>query len=173
MKRLTWMALASFAFVVSAQASESLVTKAPKDLAQGDAAPDFRAFGDDGKEYSLSALRGKYVVLYFYPKDDTPGCTVEAKGFRDDSAAYEARGAVVIGVSTDDAESHQAFRKAHNLNFPLLVEGREVARMYGVPVRLGYASRQTFVIGKDGVLLKVFRSVTPAGHSKEILDLLR
>lgn len=145
----------------------------PSKLAAGDKAPDFTATGDDGKEYSLSKLAGKYVILYFYPKDDTPGCTVEAQGFRDDEEAYEAKGAVVIGVSMDSQESHQAFRSAHDLNFPLLTNARKVADDYGVPVRFGYASRQTFVIGKDGVLLKVFRSVKPAEHSKEILSLLK
>lgn len=144
----------------------------PATLEAGHRAPDFTALGDDGKTYSLSALAGRYVILYFYPKDDTPGCTVEAKGFRDDAQAYEAKGAVVLGVSLDDAASHQAFRKEYGLNFPLLVDGRALARKYGVPVRFGYASRQTFVIGKDGVLIKVFRKVNPEGHSKEILALL-
>lgn len=145
----------------------------PASLDAGHRAPDFSALGDDGKTYSLSELAGRYVILYFYPKDDTPGCTVEAKGFRDDAKAYEAKGAVVLGVSLDDAESHQAFRKEYGLNFPLLVDGKELAKKYGVPVRFGYASRQTFVIGKDGVLIKVFRQVTPDGHSKEILSLLQ
>ena len=140
---------------------------------EGQPAPAFRAKGDDGREYSLEGLKGKYVVLYFYPKDDTPGCTVEAKGFRDDAAAFEAKGAVVLGVSLDDAESHQAFRRKYDLNFPLLLDGEQIAAAYGVPVRFGYAARQTFVIGRDGRLLKVFRSVKPEGHSKEILALLK
>jgi peroxiredoxin Q/BCP len=142
-------------------------------LHDGDTAPAFKAKGDDGKDYSLAALKGKYVVLYFYPKDDTPGCTIEAQGFRDDSAEYGKKGAVVLGVSLDDAASHKAFREKHKLNFPLLVGGEIIARAYEVPTTGGYASRQTFVIGKDGKLLKVFRSVKPAGHSKEILQLLK
>lgn len=171
--------LASFLFAVAPAAAESVSTAAlpppssPSGLEAGHMAPEFTATGDDGKQYTLSELRGRYVVLYFYPKDNTPGCTVEAKGFRDDAEAYEAKGAVVIGVSMDSAKSHQAFRKAHELNFPLLTNARKVAEDYGVPVRFGYASRQTFVIGKDGVLLKVFRSVKPDGHSAEILALLK
>lgn len=143
------------------------------ELKDGDAAPAFRAKGDDGKEYALSDLKGKYVILYFYPKDDTPGCTVEAQGFRDDAKALEAKGAIVLGVSLDDAESHKAFREKHSLNFPLLVNGAEIAKAYGVPVTFGYAARQTFVIGRDGQLLKVFRTVKPQGHSDEILALLK
>lgn len=143
------------------------------ELKDGDAAPDFRAKSDDGKEYALSELKGKYVVIYFYPKDDTPGCTVEAQGFRDDAKALEAKGAVVLGVSLDDAASHQAFRAKYELNFPLLVTGEAIARAYGVPVTFGYAARQTFVIGRDGNLVKVFRSVKPQGHSDEILALLK
>lgn len=180
MLRIVTMAFVLFAFGVQVAGAEpvstagaSLAASSPSKLDAGHKAPEFTATGDDGKEYSLSKLAGKYVVLYFYPKDDTPGCTVEAKGFRDDAKAYEAKGAVVIGVSMDSEKSHQAFRSTHELNFPLLTNARKVADDYGVPVRFGYASRQTFVIGKDGVLLKVFRSVKPEGHSSEILALLK
>jgi peroxiredoxin Q/BCP len=146
---------------------------AAAELKEGGPAPAFSARGDDGKAWSLSGLAGKYVVLYFYPKDDTPGCTVEAQNFRDDSAAYEAKGAVVLGVSMDSAESHKEFRAKHGLKFPLLVGTDELAKAYGVPVRFGFASRQTFVIGKDGKLLKAFRDVEVQNHSKEILALLK
>jgi peroxiredoxin Q/BCP len=142
-------------------------------LKEGDPAPAFATKGDDGKEYSLGALKGQYVVLYFYPKDDTTGCTIEAKGFRDDYAKYQAKGATVLGVSLDSAESHAAFRAKYGLNFPLLVDGKTLAKNYGVPTTLSFASRQTFVIGKDGKLLKVFRDVDPSKHSAEILALLK
>lgn len=145
---------------------------APTGLKEGDAAPPFSAPGDDGKTYALSDLKGKYVVLYFYPKDDTPGCTIEAKGFRDDSAKLAEKGAVVLGVSLDDAASHKAFREKYQLNFPLLTNGAEIAQAYGVPSTGGYASRQTFLIGKDGKLLKIFPKVNPTGHSAEILNAL-
>jgi peroxiredoxin Q/BCP len=142
-------------------------------LKEGSPAPAFQTKGDDGKTYSLAALKGKTVILYFYPKDDTPGCTVEAKSFRDDSDKYAQKGAVVLGVSMDDAASHQAFRAKYGLNFPLLVDGAPIAQAYGVPVSGGYASRQTFVIGPDGALMKIFRSVNPSVHSAEILSLLK
>ena len=142
-------------------------------LKEGDPAPAFKAIGDDGKEYSLDGLKGHFVVLYFYPKDDTKGCTIEAKGFRDDYAKYQEKGAVVLGVSLDSAESHKAFRAKYGLNFPLLIGGDTLAKIYGVPTTLGFAHRQTFVIGKDGRLLKIFRDVDPSGHSAEILALLQ
>jgi peroxiredoxin Q/BCP len=142
-------------------------------LKEGDAAPAFSALGDDGKTYTLDQFKGKYVVLYFYPKDDTPGCTIEAQGFRDDSDKLTAAGAVVLGVSLDDAASHQAFREKYHLNFPLLVGTPELAKAYGVPSAGGHTARQTFVIGKDGRLVKYFPTVNPQGHSQEILALLK
>ena len=160
------------ALIIAGSLAVSAPARAAVELKEGDPAPAFSATGDDGKEYSLAALKGKVVVLYFYPKDDTPGCTVEAKEFRDSRDQFATRDAVVLGVSTDDAESHAAFRKKHQLNFPLLVSGDAIAKAYGVPVTLGFAKRQTFVIGKDGKLKKIFRSVTPKGHSAEILPLL-
>ena len=150
----------------------SAAEKEGKDLKEGDAAPDFKAMGDDGKLYSLQTLRGKSVVLYFYPKDDTSGCTLEAQQFRDDADKYATKSTVVLGVSLDDAESHKAFRAKHKLNFPLLVSGKAIAEAYGVPTRFGLASRQTFVIGPDGKLKKLFRSVTAKGHSGEVLQSL-
>lgn len=159
-----WLAVVALVLgCVPAQAAE---------LKEGDPAPAFEALGDDGKAYSLAKLKGKYVVLYFYPKDDTAGCTVEAQEFRDRYEAFRAKGAEVLGVSLDDAESHRAFRAKHNLNFPLLVGSKELAKAYGVPSLGGFAARQTFVIGKDGRLLKVFRKVNPRGHSEEVLALL-
>ena len=163
-------------FAATALAALALTALAPSAradaLKEGDVAPPFKAKGDDGKEYSLAAFKGKTVVLYFYPKDDTPGCTIEAQEFRDAYDKFAQKGAVVLGVSVDNTESHQAFRKKYNLNFPLLVDGEPIARMYGVPTSGGYAARQTFVIGKDGKLKKVFRSVTPRGHSAEILGVI-
>ncbi len=141
-------------------------------LAPGDVAPAFVAKGDDGKGYTLEQFKGRSVVLYFYPRDQTPGCTAEARAFQDDSSAYAKKGAVVLGVSFDDAASHRAFREKHGLTFPLLVGTDALAEAYGVPVRFGFASRQTFVIGRDGRLQHVFRDVDVGGHSKEILRLL-
>jgi peroxiredoxin Q/BCP len=141
-------------------------------LKEGDVAPAFNAKGDDGRTYTLGQFKGRTVVLYFYPKDDTPGCTVEAQHFRDDAKAYEHAGAVVLGVSYDDAKSHTAFRQKHGLAFPLLVGNDALADAYGVPVRFGYASRQTFVIGRDGRIARIFRDVDVSTHSSDVLKSL-
>lgn len=171
MRRSRWWSALAAGFVLAGASCAQAQAKGP--LREGDPAPSFSAPGDDGKTYSLAALRGKYVVVYFYPKDDTAGCTVEAQGFRDEAERFAERGAVVLGVSTDDAESHRAFREKHALTFPLLLEGRALAEAFGVPVRLGFASRQTFVIDREGRLMKIFRDVKPQGHAQEILALLK
>ena len=146
----------------------------------GSPAPDFSMLSDDGSVVRLDELRGRPVVLYFYPKDDTPGCTVEACAFRDDYAAYDQAGAVIIGVSPDSVDSHKKFKAKFNLPFPLLAdEGHRVAEAYGawgekksaIGTRMGIL-RTTFLIGSDGVLLKVFEKVKPDGHSQEILAAL-
>jgi len=146
----------------------------------GSPAPDFSLVSDSGSVVRLADLRGRPVVLYFYPKDDTPGCTVEACAFRDDYAAYDQAGAVIIGVSPDSVDSHKKFKAKFNLPFPLLAdEGHRVAEAYGawgekksaIGTRMGIL-RTTFLIGSDGVLLKVFEKVKPDGHSQEILGAL-
>lgn len=148
--------------------------------AAGDLAPDFQLPGDDDSPRRLSDFRGQPVVLYFYPKDDTPGCTTEACSFRDDSSAYQKAGAVVLGVSPDSVESHQRFKKRYRLPFTLLAdEDHRVADAYGVwgeKMRAGKTYlgiyRTTFLIGPDGVILRVFENVHPEGHSQEILGAL-
>ena len=162
----------AFAGVLACAVSPNPTLAADRELKEGDPAPAFATKGDDGKDYSLAALKGKTVVLYFYPQDDTPGCTAEAQQFRDDAAKYAGKSAVVLGVSLDDATSHKAFREKYQLNFPLLVGGKAIAEAYGVPVRLGTPARQTFVIGPDGKLKKIFRSVKVKGHSNEVLQSL-
>ena len=146
----------------------------------GSAAPDFSLVSDSGSVVRLADLRGRPVVLFFYPKDDTPGCTVEACAFRDDYAAYDQAGAVIIGVSPDSVDSHKKFKAKFNLPFPLLAdEGHRVAEAYGAwgekkgvgGTRMGIL-RTTFLIGSDGVVLKVFEKVKPDGHSQEILAAL-
>src|SRR3954471_14245367 len=125
-------------------------------IEEGSQAPAFEAQTDDGRTVSLDELRGKPVVLYFYPKDDTPGCTAQACGIRDAWGEFRARGAEVFGVSIDDAESHQAFREKHQLPFPLLVDSdRSIGNAYGIgtlePRFPGY-QRSTVVIGPDGTV---------------------
>lgn len=157
---------------------------APAALAQssvaprvGEPAPLFQGVLADGDPVALQDLRGRTVVLYFYPKDDTPGCTIEAKGFRDLAPAFEAAGAVVLGVSRDSPESHRKFRKKHDLNFGLISdpEGRihDAYRAFKEGSVFGRTAlgvdRSTFVIGPDGILLREWRSVDPSGHAEEVL----
>jgi peroxiredoxin Q/BCP len=146
-------------------ASESLVI--------GEPAPEFELSDQDGQLHSLEDYRDQWVVLYFYPKDDTPGCTTEACEFRDNIFAFKALNAQVLGVSLDDVESHQKFAEKHGLPFPLLadVDGR-VADAYGVKTKMvGFtvAKRQTFVIDPDGNLARHYKKVRPATHSDEVL----
>ncbi len=149
-------------------------------LEAGDRAPDFALNDQDGKLHRLSDYAGQTVVLYFYPKDDTPGCTKEACSFRDNHAAIEEAGAVVLGVSADDAASHQKFREKYDLPFPLLVdEGAQVASEYGAwgeKVLYGKTVigmiRSTFVIGPDGRLTKVWKRVQAERHGEQVLALL-
>jgi thioredoxin-dependent peroxiredoxin len=145
---------------------------------EGQAAPDFALAADDGSHVRLSSLRGSPVVLYFYPRDDTPGCTKEACAFRDRKAAIAKLGAKILGVSTDDLESHHKFRDKYQLNFQLLADPEhEVAERYGAwreKVRFGKAAmgtqRSTFLIDAEGVVRKVWQNVKVEGHDQEVLD---
>ncbi len=146
----------------------------------GDRAPEFTARDESGRVVSLSDFRGKKVVLYFYPKDDTPGCTREACNFRDNYARLLERGAVVLGVSTDSVESHRRFKEKYNLPFPLLSDpDRKIVTAYGVwnqkslAGRLGFGvERTTFVIDEEGTITHVFRKVRVDGHVEEVLAAL-
>ncbi len=150
-------------------------------LAAGDAAPAFELPDQDGSVHRLTQYRGRTVVLYFYPRDETPGCTAQACSFRDSHDLIVAEGAVVLGVSADDAESHRSFRKNHALPFPLLVDGdAAVAREYGAwgekvlyGRRFMGLSRSTFVIGPDGILAKVWKRARPNEHGTEVLKELQ
>lgn len=143
-------------------------------LEVGSTAPDFLAPDQTGEPRRFEALRGGHAaVLFFYPRDGTPGCTAEACAFRDAWDRLEAAGAVVIGVSTDDWEMHQRFAEEHDLQFPLLSdpEGRVLAR-YGVPRMMNMASRVTFIVGRDGRIARVFIDVDPGVHVEEVLAAL-
>lgn len=145
-------------------------------LEPGKPAPDFTLTSAGSEEVSLSDFKGrKNVVLYFYPKDDTPGCTVEACGFRDSIAALDRADTVVLGVSADDASAHAKFIAKYALNFTLLSDPKGVAaRKYGAwNEEKGRCLRVTAVIGKDGKLLKHFPSVKAEGHATEVLALLQ
>jgi peroxiredoxin Q/BCP len=141
-------------------------------LSPGTPAPDFTAKDQSGHTVTLSKLRGHPVVLYFYPKDQTPGCTVEARGFRDAQADYDKAGAIVLGVSTQNTKSHEAFAESEKLGFSLLDDhDRKIANAYGVgavPV-LGLDDRVTMLIDKNGMIVKVWPNVSPKGHATEVL----
>lgn len=141
--------------------------------AVGSMAPDFSLPDQDGKPARLSDWRGRWVVLYFYPKDDTPGCTTEACSFRDDVRRLTALGAQVVGVSLDDSASHAAFAGKFHLPFPLLADvGGQVAQSYGVLsnyVVIKLARRCTFLVDPQGRVARVYDSVDPARHSAEVI----
>jgi thioredoxin-dependent peroxiredoxin len=149
-------------------------------LEPGSEAPDFTLSGDDGRQVRLSELRGKRVVLYFYPRDDTPGCTCEAKSFRDHKADLEHLGATVVGVSPDSTASHQKFREKYQLNFPLLADAdHRVSEQFGAwreKTRNGKTSmgiqRSTFLIDTDGVVRKVWKNVSVDEHTEQVLAAL-
>ncbi len=141
-------------------------------LEQGQQAPNFTAVTTDGDTVSLDSNRGHYVVLYFYPKDDTPGCTREACAFRDTHADYRAANAVVYGVSADTRESHQRFAEKYSLNFPLLVDhDGEICDAYGVERgATGNPKRVTFLIDPEGTIARVWKSVDVNEHAAKVLS---
>jgi thioredoxin-dependent peroxiredoxin len=144
-------------------------------LTVGSQAPDFQASTTSGQNIHISDFRGKKVVLYFYPKDDTPGCTVEGCGFRDAYQRIRAMGAEIIGVSTDGVDSHKSFTTKYNLPFPLVadVDGK-IAELYGVyNEKWKMARRVTFIIDEEGKIAKVFDPVKPDVHPKEVFDELK
>jgi peroxiredoxin Q/BCP len=147
---------------------------------EGKPAPDFELTSDEGERIRLSSLRGKPVVLYFYPKDDTPGCTTQACGIRDAYTEFRERGAVVLGVSPDSETSHVKFKSKYDLPFSLLADpDHEAAEEYGVWVeKKNYGKtymgieRSTFVIDKDGNVVRAMRRVNPETHADDVLAAL-
>ena len=146
--------------------------------AAGTAAPDFSLSTSDGSRVSLKDFKGKWVVLYFYPKDMTSGCTIEAKNFQRDLAQYEEKNAVILGVSVDTADSHQKFCTKEGLNFKLLADTEhKVSEEYGSIINvLGVkklSARHTFLVNPQGVIVKEYLDVEPAKHSEEVLAALK
>jgi len=149
-------------------------------LKAGELVPDFTLVDQDEKSHTLSQYRGKKVVLYFYPKDMTPGCTVQAEGMRDSMNDLEAKGIVVLGVSVDDVKSHKKFVEKHNLNFPLLADTEKtVVDAYGVWKEKSMfgkkymgIQRDTFLIDEEGKLIQHFEKVNPLKHASQILALV-
>lgn len=149
-------------------------------LPEGSKAPDFKAKNQDGKTVHLAETKGKPVLLFFYPKDDTPGCTKEACSFRDEFKKFKDLGAVIYGISRQNSESHKEFRNKHKLPFDLLVdEDGSIAKLYGVNLMkvVGFHSRQSVLIGPDGKVAKFYEQVDPATHAletyKDVQELLK
>jgi peroxiredoxin Q/BCP len=144
---------------------------------EGEAAPDFTLPDQEGKPVTLSSLRGRWVVLYFYPKDDTPGCTKEACSFRDNIVAIQHLNATVLGVSVDSVASHKKFSDKHKLNFQILADDQfNVTRQYGTLTRfmgMQIAGRSTAIIDPKGTIRKLFPSVEPTDHAREIHQTLK
>ena len=160
--------IGALAFVASAMPSEPPTV--------GSVAPTFKLTTNEGKEASLSDFQGQWVVLYFYPKDFTSGCTLQARNFQRDLEKYKKAGAVILGVSVDTAESHKEFCAKEGLNFKLLADtGAKVSEQYGSVMEyngMKLSARNTFIIDPKGKIAKVFLKVGPAGHSDEVLAAL-
>lgn len=140
---------------------------------EGQQAPELTLPSQDGSQVGLDAFRGKWVVLYFYPKDNTPGCTIEAHNFQRDLSKYEQANAVIVGVSVDSADSHKDFCAKQGLTFKLLADtDKKVVEQYGSLRPNGVAARNTFLIDPQGKVVKVWTSVNPANHSEEVLAAL-
>ena len=158
-----------------------MAASAPEGVKEGDTAPDFKLPSTTGKQVSLRDFRGKQVVLYFYPKDDTPGCTKEACSFRDNLPKFSKLDAVVLGVSSDSIDSHKKFIDKYSLNFALVSdEGLEAHKLYDTwKLKNNYGrtywgtERSTFVIDGKGKIKKIFRRVQVDGHEKEVADALK
>ena len=162
--------------LVLAGGAYRMLSAADKAPAVGSVAPSFTLTSQEGKAVSLDEFRGKWVVLYFYPKDFTSGCTTEAHNFQRDLAQYEAKNAVIIGVSVDSADSHQKFCTKEGLNFKLLADTEhKVSAEYGSIMNLGVkklSARHTFLVNPQGVIVKEYMEVKPAEHSEEVLAAL-
>jgi thioredoxin-dependent peroxiredoxin len=167
-----WIIAAIVVGVIAVVVGSQLISAKPAP-APGSAAPEFSLSSQDGSKVSLKEYRGKWVVLYFYPKDFTSGCTIEAHNFQRDQVEFANRNAVVLGVSVDSAESHKKFCAKEGLNFKLLADtSHEVSKQYGSLMNFGIAqisSRHTFLIDPHGRVARSFMSVKPSRHSAEML----
>ncbi len=158
--------IAIFVFMLSHLLS---FLQAQTPLKEGTKAPDFVLTDHEGKLHRLKDYQGKWVVLYFYPKDMTPGCTKEACNFRDYYKDFQELQAVILGISTDNPRSHKQFKEKYRLPFTLLADtAKQVCKQYGVLSPLGFAQRITFIINPEGEIVKVFTKVNPAVHAEEV-----
>jgi peroxiredoxin Q/BCP len=174
--KLVWIAVVAVAVLGAALGVNSLRAAGDKAPVVGTPAPDFTLNSQDGKPVSLHDFKGKWVVLYFYPKDFTPGCTIEAHNFQRDLAQYEQKNAVIVGVSVQDEDSHQKFCTKEGLSFKLLADTKqEVSTQYDSVMNIGVAkisARHTFLIDPQGKVEKVWLEVKPDKHSAEVLEAL-
>ncbi len=170
---IRWIGLGIVIALLLAVVSFKLANASDNAPAVGSMAPAFTLTSQEGKPVSLSDFKGKWVVLYFYPKDFSSGCTVEAHNFQRDEAQYEQKNAAIIGVSVDSADSHQKFCTKEGLNFKLLADtDHKVSDEYGSIMSFGpkkLSARHTFIINPDGVIAKEFMDVDPSKHSTEVL----
>ena len=147
------------------------------ELSLNDPAPNFELFDQNGNKHKLVDYNGEWLVLYFYPKDDTPGCTTEACAFRDDIYKIRELKTKIVGISTDDKESHEKFSKKYHLPFALLSDkDAEVAKSYGSAFKIGpfaMAKRHTFIISPEGKIAMIYRKVNPSTHSNEVIGKLK
>lgn len=161
------------AFIILLLAISPVVVTVAESIELGQSAPDFTLPDQNGDMHTLSKLHGQWVVLYFYPKDETPGCTKEACSFRDNISGITAKNAVVIGVSVDDSSSHAQFAEKYQLPFTLLADKNGVvAKQYGSLMNLvvmKIAKRHSFIINPQGNIVKIYRDVNPATHVSEII----
>jgi peroxiredoxin Q/BCP len=170
MKKSLLLAIVGFATLAFVKGADTQTQTQP---AAGQAAPEFNLATSDGSQVSLKDFKGKWVVLYFYPKDMTSGCTMEAKNFQHDLAQYDKSGAVILGVSVDSADSHKQFCTKEGLTFKLLADpGGKVSAQYGSTMDYKgttMAARNTFLINPEGKIAKVYTGVKPAEHSEQVL----
>jgi len=179
-RAISYLVLAAALVLIGLVQAPALPADDPAVPAVGSMAPDFTLPSQEGTPISLHSLRGKWVVLYFYPKDQTPGCTIEAHAFQRDQAQYDERNAVVVGVSVDTVASHKEWCAKDGMNFKMLSDvNKEVVTKYGSTMtipqapQLGtVAARNTFLIDPTGRIVKVFLKVNPTGHSEEVLAAL-
>ncbi len=173
---MKWLAIIAV-LIAFAALLVSKVSRAGELPVAGKPAPDFNLADQQGRQHNLQEYRGKYLILYFYPKDDTPGCTQEACAFRDDLHQLTELGAQVVGISVDDSNSHAVFAKKYHLPFPLLADKKgEVAASYGALLNLGIvklARRYTFMIDPQGNIEHKYLSVDTSRHSREIIEDLK
>ena len=173
MKKSLLLALVGLATLALVKGADTQTQSTQTQPAVGQAAPDFKLATSDGSQVGLADFKGKWVVLYFYPKDMTSGCTMEAKNFQRDLTQYEKTGAVILGVSVDSADSHKEFCAKEGLTFKLLADpGGKVSGQYGSTMDYKgttMAARNTFLISPEGKIAKVYTGVKPAEHSDQVL----